>query len=48
MLVLSFSQRVPLVVSAFALASGDGVRGDEAIAEITRLAVEVFSPKSIV
>ena len=36
-----------LVVSAFALASSDGVRGDAAIAEITRLAVEAFSPESI-
>ncbi len=38
----------PLVVSAFALANGDGIRGDEAIAEITRLAVGAFSPESIV
>ncbi len=37
-----------LVVSAFALASSDGVRGDEAIAQISRLAVEAFSPDSIV
>ena len=37
----------PLVVSAFALASDDGVRGDEAIAEISRLAVETLSPESI-
>ena len=45
---LIFLPTGPLVVSAFALASGDGVRGDEAIAEISRLAVEVFSPESIV
>lgn len=37
----------PLVISAFALASDDGPRGDEAIAEISRLAVEAFSPGSI-
>ena len=45
---LIFLPTGPLVVSAFALASGDGVRGDEAIAEIARLAVEAFSPESIV
>ena len=44
---LIFLPTGPLVVSAFALASSDGVRGDEAIAEITRLAVEAFSPESI-
>lgn len=44
---LVFLPTGPLVVSAFALASGDGVRGDEAIAEIARLAVETFSPESI-
>ena len=45
---LIFLSTGPLVVSAFALASDDGVRGDETIAEIPRLAVEAFSPKSIV
>ena len=44
---LIFLPTGPIVVSAFALASGDGARGDEAIAEITRLAVETFSPESI-
>lgn len=44
---LIFLPTGPLVVSAFALASSDGARGDEAIAEITRLAVETFSPESI-
>ena len=44
---LIFLPTGPLVVSAFALASSDGVRGDETIAEITRLAVEAFSPESI-
>ena len=44
---LIFLPTGPLVVSAFALASSDGVRGDEAIAEIARLAVETFSPESI-
>lgn len=44
---LIFLPTGPLVVSAFALASGDGIRGDEAIAEITRLAVETLSPESI-
>ena len=38
----------PLIVSAFALASADGVRGGEAIAQISRLAVEALSPESIV
>ena len=37
----------PLVISAFALASEEGVRGDEAIAQISRLAVEALSPASI-
>ena len=44
---LIFLPTGPLVVSAFALASGDGIRGDEAIAEITQLAVETLSPESI-
>ena len=44
---LIFLPTGPLVVSAFALASSDGVRGDKAIAEITRLAVEALSPDSI-
>ena len=44
---LIFLPTGPLVVSAFALATGDAVRGDEAIAEISRLAVETFSPESI-
>ena len=44
---LVFLPTGPLVVSAFALASDDSVRGDEAIAGITRLAVEAFSPESI-
>ena len=44
---LVFLPTGPLVVSAFALASDDGVRGAEAIAEISRLAVEAFSPESI-
>ena len=44
---LIFLPTGPLVVSAFALASGDGIRGDEAIAEIARLAVETLSPESI-
>ena len=44
---LIFLPTGPLVVSAFALASSDSVRGDEAIAEIARLAVEAFSPESI-
>ena len=44
---LIFLPTGPFVVSAFALASSDGVRGDEAIAEITRLAVEALSPESI-
>ena len=44
---LIFLPTGPLVVSAFALASDDGARGDEAIAEISRLAVETFSPESI-
>ncbi len=44
---LVFLPTGPFIVSAFALASDDGVRGDEAIAEITRLAVEAFSPESI-
>ena len=37
----------PLIISAFALASEDNIRGDSAIAEISRLAVEAFSPDSI-
>ena len=45
---LVFLPTGPLVVSVFALASGDGPRGDEAIAEITRLLVEPLSPESIV
>lgn len=44
---LIFLPTGPLVISAFALASGDGPRGDEAIAEIARLAVKTFSPESI-
>ena len=37
----------PLIISAFALASDDDARGDEAIAEISRLAVQAFSPESV-
>ena len=44
---LVFLPMGPLVISAFALASDDGIRGDAAIAEIARLAVEAFSPESI-
>ena len=44
---LIFLPTGPLVVSAFALANSDGVRGDAAIAEISRLAVETLSPESI-
>ena len=44
---LIFPSTGPLVVSAFALANSDDVRGDEVIAEIARLAVETFSPESI-
>ena len=44
---LVFLPTGPLVVSAFALANSDGVRGDEAIAEITQLSVEALSPESI-
>ena len=44
---LVFLPTGPLVVSVFALANDDGVRGDEAIAGISRLAVEAFSPESI-
>ena len=44
---LVFLPTGPLVVSAFALANSDGVPGAEVIAEITRSAVEAFSPDSI-
>ena len=44
---IAFLPTGPLVISAFALASEDGVRGDEAIAQISRLAVETLSPDSI-
>ena len=37
----------PLILSAFALATEDNAHGDQAIAEISRLAVKAFSPKSI-
>ena len=37
----------PLVVSAFALAGEDGADGAEAIARISRLAVEALAPESI-
>ena len=38
----------PLIISAFALAADDDARGDTAIAEISRAAVQAFSPASIV
>ena len=44
---LVFLPTGPLIISAFALAFDDNARGDEAIAEISRLAVEAFSPESI-
>ncbi len=37
----------PLIISAFALASDDDAAGDEAIAEISRLAVKAISPASV-
>ena len=37
----------PLVIAALAVSREDAVRGDEAIAQISRLAVTAFSPKSI-